>query len=552
MAIEVSSGGAARRGVRASAALTAGYWALALVPVAALFVLAVLSPPMAMNDYLSDDAYYYLRVAANIARGAGSTYGNLVPTNGYHPLWQLALVPVFWLIRAPDQAIPAVFAIASAAWIACVVLYRRIGQLCDAEAAFLLGGLYLCWLGTFALPGGAGLVFLGMETTLALPLALWLIEWSLSRAIFTAAPQSPRTLLTIGAVLTLLCLARLDAVFIAGATIAAFVLVRRQRGWHASLRDGIVMGAPLAITLLIYMATNQVLFGAAMPVSGAAKALGGPFLNFNPLIASLWGASTLQLRTIPLGLVFVAAPATVLALAWRKTGDRDTDGARTQLLVIAAVLLAGVALHLVYLCVGSSWPIWAWYGYGRALLGAIVVPLALAAVWRRWIAVPMVVAVTVALLALGSGAVVAKRLALGDNRSSYWVHAERDAAQLNAILPADAVVAMGDLAGSLGYRLARPMVQIEGLVEGAEYLRALRQPGGWQSYFRARGVTYIAAADYRLQSCADAVPGCHVIVEPKFGEGPKVRMHVRDTDVVFHDRDLTVWRYRPEIQAPSR
>ena len=354
MAIEVSAGAAARRGVRASAALTTGYWALALIPIAALFALTALSPPMAMNDYLSDDAYYYLRVASNIAHGAGSTYGNLVPTNGYHPLWQLALVPVFWLIRAPDQAIPAVFAIASVAWIACVALYRRIGQLCDAEAAFLLGGLYLCWLCTFALPGGAGLVFLGMETTLALPIMLWLVDLSLRRAIFTAAPQTMRTLLTVGAVLTPLCLARLDAVFIAGAYIAAFVLSQRQRGWAASLRDGIVMGAPVAVTLLIYMAANQILFGAAMPVSGTAKALGGPFLNLNPLIASLWGASTLQLRTIPLGLVFIAAAGTVVALLWRKTGDERSDAARAQLLIVAGVLLAGLLLHLVYLCVGSS------------------------------------------------------------------------------------------------------------------------------------------------------------------------------------------------------
>src|SRR5690348_1966567 len=218
MAIEASSGSAARRGARVSA-LSAGYWALALIPVAALFALAALSPPMALNDYLSDDAYYYLRVAANIAHGAGSTFGNLVPTNGYHPLWQLALVPVFWIVRAPDAAIPAVFAISSVAWIACVTLYRRIGRLCDAEAAFLFAGIYLCWLCTFALPGGAGLVFLGMETTLALPIMLWLVELSLRHAIFTEAPQPTRTLLTVGAVLTLMCLARLDAAFIAAATI---------------------------------------------------------------------------------------------------------------------------------------------------------------------------------------------------------------------------------------------------------------------------------------------------------------------------------------------
>ncbi|HEV2162120.1 MAG TPA: hypothetical protein VGR52_07820 [Stellaceae bacterium] len=551
MAIEASSGSTARRVARVSA-LSVGYWALALIPVAAIFVLATLSPPMALNDYLSDDAYYYLRVAANIAHGAGSTFGNLVPTNGYHPLWQLVLVPVFWIVRAPDAAIPAVFAISSVAWVTCVALYRRIGQLCDAEAAFLCGGIYLCWLGTFALPGGAGLVFLGMETTLALPILLWLVELSLRHAIFTAAPQPTRSLLTVGAALTLMCLARLDAVFIAAATIGAFVLIQQKRGLQAALRDGIVMGMPIAITLIIYMAANQTLFGAAMPVSGAAKALGAPFANLNPLIASLWGASTLQARTIPLGLVFVAAAATVLALAWRKSGNACTDATRQQLVIVAGVTLAGALLHLVYLCVGSSWPIWAWYGYGRALLGAIIVPLTLTVLWRRPIPAWLVTAAVIGILVLGSGATIAKRLALGDNQSSYWVHADADAAKLNALLPANAVVAMGDLAGSLGYRLQRPMVQTEGLVEGPEYLRRLRQLGGWEIYFAERGVTDIAAADYQLLPCDDGAPDCHMVVEPKVGDGPKVRIRVRDSDVVFHDRDLTVWRYRPGIQLLPR
>ncbi|MGH6977198.1 MAG: hypothetical protein ACREED_09245, partial [Stellaceae bacterium] len=276
-----------------------------------------------------------------------------------------------------------------------------------------------------------------------------------------------------------------------------------------------------------------------------------PFANLNPLIASLWGASTLQARTIPLGLVFVAAAATVLALAWRQSGDARADAMRRQLAIVAGVTLAGVVLHLVYLCVGSSWPIWAWYGYGRALLGAIVVPLTLAMLWRWRISAALATAAVVGVLVLGSGATIAKRLTLGDNQASYWVHADADAVKLDALLPANAVVAMGDLAGGLGYRLDRKMVQIEGLVEGPEYLRRLRQLGGWKIYFAERGVNYIAAADYRLLPCDDGAPNCHTVVEPKVGAGPKVRVRVLDSDVVFHGRDLTVWRYRPAIQLAA-
>jgi hypothetical protein len=42
-----------------------------------------------------EDGYYYLQIARNAALGHGSTYDGVTPTNGYHPLWMLALVPVF-------------------------------------------------------------------------------------------------------------------------------------------------------------------------------------------------------------------------------------------------------------------------------------------------------------------------------------------------------------------------------------------------------------------------------------------------------------------------
>ena len=128
----------------------------------------------------------------------------------------------------------------------------------------------------------------------------------------------------------------------------------------------------------------------------------------------------------------------------------------------------------------------------------------------------------------------------------------QEAAALNALLPKDAVVAMGDLAGSLAYRLDRPVVQLEGLVEGADYLRALAQPGGAQAYLAQRKVSFIAAADYRIMPCPEAPldENCLLLTEPKFGEGPKVSLRVWASDQVFHDQKLSVWKYRPDRQKP--
>ena len=52
-----------------------------------------------LNWYLTDDAFYYFKVAQNISEGRGVTFDNIAPTNGFHPLWMLVCVPVFALAR---------------------------------------------------------------------------------------------------------------------------------------------------------------------------------------------------------------------------------------------------------------------------------------------------------------------------------------------------------------------------------------------------------------------------------------------------------------------
>src|SRR5688572_118407 len=44
---------------------------------------------------LPDDAFYYFGIARQIARGAPPSLDGLNPTNGYHPLWMLLLVPLY-------------------------------------------------------------------------------------------------------------------------------------------------------------------------------------------------------------------------------------------------------------------------------------------------------------------------------------------------------------------------------------------------------------------------------------------------------------------------
>jgi hypothetical protein len=45
-----------------------------------------------------DDAFFYLGIAKNIAAGNGATFDGSTMTNGFHPIYAILLVPIFWLI----------------------------------------------------------------------------------------------------------------------------------------------------------------------------------------------------------------------------------------------------------------------------------------------------------------------------------------------------------------------------------------------------------------------------------------------------------------------
>ena len=78
--------------------------------------------------FTRDDAYYYFKVAQNISEGHGSTFDGVSPTNGYHPLWMMANVPIFALARfdliLPLRVMTVVMAVLSAA--TSILLFRLL------------------------------------------------------------------------------------------------------------------------------------------------------------------------------------------------------------------------------------------------------------------------------------------------------------------------------------------------------------------------------------------------------------------------------------------
>jgi hypothetical protein len=536
------------------------------MPVAAIAVSIEASLPELIDSFF-DDAYYYFEVAQNIARGQGSTFDGISLTNGYHPLWMLLLVPIFKLGLDHAGALIMVRLLQSAIWSASVGIVFIMASRLGARVAFSPALVVLVYLSDFW--------FAGMESGLAL-LLLAAALISTRRWASPLPPGSGRW--ATGSLLAMAVLARLDLVFAVGVVVVWGMLSAPERHAIPKLRATLAISMPTAAVLMVYLALNLVVFGVPTPVSGMAKSLGGPFLNLE-VVRVFLGHTPIQAPVVGdfsagvlLGLTVV--PAIVLLrrnavgsgqlLGWSRDASRWLEA-------VLWVLIASCCVQLGYFTFTSSWPLWRWYYYYLPLL--MVVAIAVLAQWclQRFghsrggttiVSLLMSVILVVVLVRW-----LQYRFDLDRTGSwNYQTHSVELAEFLNTF-PADAVFAMGDRAGSLSYLLERPLIQLEGLVNSAEYLDAVKS-GEAHRFLQQHGIDYyIVAAGVRGTELANtvAIPGraddsCYSIDEPHHGEGPSFQVVVCDSDLLYRAAlddpgnrggSYSVWRYRRDLNAPG-
>lgn len=509
-------------------------WVLALTPTVLLVGYWIIADRVGRITLLEDDAFYYFGVARSIAEGHGSTFAGAISTNGYHPLWLLILVPVTFVVQDAELLVLAVVLVHGVLWALSVKEAFRIG---DAIGAWRAVPLAVTAYATIAVMTGH-LAFNGMESAPVMYLFLLLVRM----ALVGGPDRRPRQDLGLGIVLALICLTRLDAAFGAAAVGLVLLVTGGVRG-RRLVRRALVLAAPTALGLAVYMLVNQSLFGTPMPVSGQAKALGATGGNTE----QFWGyLETGELSGRKLWLGVVGLVIVGLAAATRPWRERR---ARGQLLAIAFALVAGQAILVAYQVHSTSFvrP-FSWYNYQLALF-----MFAGALLFGAWVlehvasAGRVMVVAAVALFVGGTGAEVAVKR----------TEAKRDAAILaadwvDANLPPDAVVAMGDRAGYFGYIAERPLLHLEGLVADLDFLHAL-EDGEAPERLNDEGVDYyIHNARPGIRVDIDGKP-CWRFLEPPYTDGPKMEVTVCLEDLAFMARDeaggkgLSVWRYRPEL-----
>lgn len=233
--------------------------------------------------YLAADAFYYLTVARNIVEHGRVSFDQQLSTNGFHPLWQIALALLYLLASALGVSEPGILAVTVLANIACLAgalyllgraLTTRQGELSPLFLALPIGlyGLLMTpyWMRAqveVPLYGTLRSYANGMESSLTL-LFFAAAAWVYVRG---QVLERRRDAITFGAVLALLSLSRLDHAIFAVALVVAVMGTAANSGDRKQWLRAMVVAATFAIPIVLYCLGNLVLYGSPIPVSGSIK-----------------------------------------------------------------------------------------------------------------------------------------------------------------------------------------------------------------------------------------------------------------------------------------
>jgi hypothetical protein len=480
---------------------------------AVLFVVVLMGLRLAIDPrdpfFLDDDAWYYHRIAVNIARHGFSSFDGLVATNGYHPLWQIVLsgAVLVFDVGARGVVVLQLVVLAAAVWVFLACVPR-------------LGPLHLALVSLYLPLRIQGFVGHGMEVdVLFLALATWFVAM-----VRHDAERDCGSVHWLAATVGLCFLARIDAiVFVAP---GALLIVRSNRA-------RLVLFAEIAAIVGLYAAINVVLFGLPLPVSGAVKSLGG--LQWNHVLAAQIFFDGFRPSTIltapylgPQLSLFGLSAALFLGFARRER----------LLVALHASVALGLAIYWTKLFLFSSWQIWPWYNFPVVVL-VLVLVVTIDRIAGRLRTTPgrtarFVGLAEIAIAAGLAGNVGAAALLV---RWAPAPHHDVDFQRMNAFVAAEVArrlgpvpIAMGDRAGSFAALHRGPVVQLEGLVSDATHLALLRSGGSIEARLCGLGVRHVLSYQRDLGDYDELdIP----VIRPALAGRPSPTYHVRRVDEIF-------------------
>lgn len=254
--------------------------------------------------FFAHDAFYYLTVAKHSSLLFFSFDGERA-TNGFHPLWQWILTAVFAGIGNPDSTTQLYVAYLIGA------LLVTLGYICAGWSLYRVtrsvywplllipGPFAVLFTVKIAIQAAQGVTYTyspwafmnGMESPCSVALGgLFLLlltrNWSVSteprsRDTGNLGDDAPsdRSVLALGAILSLVVLARLDDVFLVVSTALYFLVLDRKS--LRPLKRAFLVVLPTGIAISAYLGFNYAYSKLLFPVSGSIKGTSGAALTGN-------------------------------------------------------------------------------------------------------------------------------------------------------------------------------------------------------------------------------------------------------------------------------
>jgi hypothetical protein len=517
----------------------------------AVHLLGVVSVEHYFRGINCDDSYYYNKIALNFANGLFSTFDGINRTNGYHPLWMLFLIPVYWFESDLLSALTVIkvleFAIIGASFIALVA--------CSLPARFNL--LFLLPIPPLFLANRS--FYHGMEAGV-LVLSLCLLWLALALKMRYRTSKAATALLAT--VLFLIPWTRLEAVSVSLFVPFMLLVGVRLKRVDLPFRSVLTVFSVAVASFAVYLLYNYLVFDVAVPISGMTKSQifctrvlersGGHQVEKNFFLI-------LKMKPYQQGLIYSGVALLMVSLKWVLSSVKRAHFRIEAIdLLVSGLAMGHVSLFahtVVALCpLYSSYPR---YFVVANLLAYLFVPYVAHTAYTSLVKIPVFRhAVWRGLLLLGIvGALlyhtdfrapftVAEGLAKKVNRN--WGVADYYGAQiLSAAVGPNDVVGSTD-SGILGYFMEGRLINLDGLVNSKEFYNSAKNDllGSW---IEKNHITHFANVMRSRERNAKWF----------FGQLPHSRKGFRGTAQVVYEgiscygrqRLFRIWRYSPKAET---
>lgn len=471
--------------------------------------------------YATDDAYFFLKIADNLASGRGSTFDGLHATNGYHPLWLLVLTAAFTgahrvELTSPEQLLRvAAFLMMIAGGVAAWQIGRAMQAVFPA-VRIAPAALLTCL--------AAAVLFIDSHFAMESVLVVLLISLYIrGRTMYSARPW------LVPLLLPFLFLTRID--FLTSLVPALAVLHIAEQRAGTRVRTALLTICPTIAVAAAYFAFNNDAFGTAVPISAAIKSTFprvNALENLRTTYASLTEGDGLAIYNIynacRIFLPLFIYPA-FYWIVWRGSFGRARD-LDNGLVACAFGATALVLSHLMFNQELTA--LWV-----TALPACVaVVMLFRASIEGLWAGL-----VTNTALAASVAVFVGVHYVYSPQPAGYGF-----AIQIARVTQPSDVLFQIDGSGTIGYFSGRHVINGDGLVNTVAY-RGILEEGRLAEYLRDESVDYFVSN--QMIDLNAGVPGATpVYQEDMLPEDAKAAMTCASDAVVLHSGDWILCRAR--------